>query len=68
MNLHGIGYKQTWYPPDVRYWWETLTKLFLSNIINHGKSDVQWPIWIIFGISVWKEKVALITSLWHLYI
>ncbi len=30
--------------PDVRYWWETFTTLFLSNIINHGKSDVQWPV------------------------
>ncbi len=40
MSLHGIDNKQTWYPPDVRYW-ENFTKLFLSNIINHGESDVQ---------------------------
>ncbi len=44
MSPNGIGYKQTWYPPDVRQWWETFTKLFLSNIINHGESDVQWQI------------------------
>ncbi len=44
MSPHGIGYKQTWYPPDVREWWETVTKLFLSDIINHGESDVQWQI------------------------
>ncbi len=44
MSPHGIGYKQTWYPPDEREWWETFTKLFLSNIINHGGSDVQCQI------------------------
>ncbi len=42
MSPHGIGYKQTWYPPDVRYGLET--KLFLFNKINHGESDVQWQI------------------------
>ncbi len=47
MSPHGIGYKQTWYPPDVRQWWESFTKLFLSNIINHGESDEQWQISII---------------------
>ncbi len=35
------------YPHDVWYWWETFTHLFLSNIINHGESDVQWQ----FSIS-----------------
>ncbi len=44
MSPYGIDSKQTWYPADVRYWSETFTKLFLSNIINHGESDVQWPI------------------------
>ncbi len=36
------------------------TKLFLSNIINHGESDVQGPIvvykvviWAFLGISLW---------------
>ncbi len=45
---------------------KSFTKLFLSNIINHGESDVQWPIsiykvviWAFFGISLWKEKVVL---------
>ncbi len=31
MSPHDIAYKQTWYPPDVRQWWETFTNLFLSN-------------------------------------
>ncbi len=44
MSPHGIGYNMTWYPPYVRLWWETFTKLFLSNIINHGESDVQLQI------------------------
>ncbi len=47
---------------------KTFIKLFLSNIINHGESDVQWQISIygshlsVFGISLWKEKEALILS------
>ncbi len=44
MCPHGIGYKQTWYPPDVKLWWDTFITLFLSNIINHGESDVQCQI------------------------
>ncbi len=28
---------------------KTFTKLFLSNIINHGESDVQWQISIQGG-------------------
>ncbi len=44
MSPHGIGYKQTSYPPHVKWWWETFTKWLLSNIINHGESDVQWQI------------------------
>ncbi len=46
----GIEYKQTWYPPDV--------KLLLSNIINHGVSDVQWQI-SIYGsnLSVFVELI-----------
>ncbi len=44
ISPHGIGYKQTWYPPDVRSWWETFANLFLSNIINHGEIDVQWSV------------------------
>ncbi len=45
---------------------DILVKLSLSNIINHGESDVKWPISIwgshlnVFGSSLWKEKVALI--------
>ncbi len=41
------------------------TKLFLSNIINHGESDVQWQISIygshlrVLGISLRKKKEAL---------
>ncbi len=27
-----------------QYWWEIFTKLFLSNILNHCESDVQWQI------------------------
>ncbi len=65
MSPHGIGYKHTWYPHDLSQWWETFTNLFLSNIINHGESDVQWQISIqashlsIFGISLWKEMDTL---------
>ncbi len=61
-----IDYKQTWYSPDVRYWWETFTKLFLSNIINHGESDYnnqlvyKVVIWAILGISLWTKKIVLI--------
>ncbi len=44
ISPHGSGYKQTYFSPDVRKWWETFTKLFLSNTINHGESDVQWQI------------------------
>ncbi len=36
MSAHIIGYKQMW--------WETFTKVFLSNMINYGESDVQWQI------------------------
>ncbi len=37
----------------------------MSNIINHGESDIQWQIGIycshlsVLGIILWKEKVAL---------
>ncbi len=45
MSPHDIGHKtDLGYPPDVRKWWDTFTPLFLSNIINHGESDVQWQI------------------------
>ncbi len=41
------------------------TKLFLSNIINHGESDYnnqlvyKVVIWAIFLISLWTENVVL---------
>ncbi len=43
-------------------WGETFTKSFLSNIINHGESDVQSQISIsgshlsVLGFTLWKEK------------
>ncbi len=42
----------------------------MSNILNHGESDVQWQISIsgrhlsVLGISLWKEKEALITVIY----
>ncbi len=63
MSRHDIGSQQTSYPPDVRSWWETFTKLFLSNIINyhdHGELDLQWQIsiiWVgVFGLVFEKRK------------
>ncbi len=44
-----------------------MTKWFLSNIINHGESDVQWPIsikWSFCGIVV---KGTSSISAWPLY-
>ncbi len=69
-TFYSVHVNESTYPPDVRWSWETFTKLFLSNIINHGESDVQWSInkkvviWAFFWISLWKEKVALI---WEAY-
>ncbi len=69
MSPHVIGYKKTWYPPDVRKWLEMFTKLFLSNIIMvkvmyNDQLVYKVVIWAFFGISLWKEKVALIISKW----
>ncbi len=65
MNPHGVGYKHTWYLPDVRWWWETITKLFLSNIMVKVMYNDQLVykvvIWVFVWISLWKEKLALTT-------
>ncbi len=63
IGSHGIIYKHTWCPTDVRKLWQTFTKLFLSNIINHDESDEKLVykvvIWECNGISLWKEEEAL---------
>ncbi len=35
-------YPCKWHDHDHK--WADFTKLFLSNIKNHGENDIQWPI------------------------
>ncbi len=42
-NVSYYNYIFIWpYYIVIHFTWETLTKLFLSNIINHGENDVPW--------------------------